>query len=845
MKTWIIIVSFILFLISIPSLAAEKSEYIIGVRAYQGVKLAKKMWQPTIDYLNEKLGDLNLNFRLMPIVDYNECEEYVAKEAVDFMISDPAFYVQCEYRYGVTRIATLEKKKNGLYVNKYGCIIISRADRSDINSINDLKNKSIMGVAPRGFAGWLMAVREFKSRSIDVNSFFSQITFAGGKGPPVVKAVKKGEVDAGVVRSGLLEMLETKDLIKKSDFKILDPIPHEFFPFETSTRLYPEFPFAKLAHIDPAIAQKVLIALLGIQENDRAAKAGHYARWSIPQEYSEVVALMRELNIEPFNEKVTILQFLRSNPLFTFSISAFIASLLCILLVTRVKDQTIRAEKQRLAVTLQSIGDGVITTDTAGKVILINKVAEELTGWPQEEAIGQPVVEVFNIINEKTGKSCENSVQKVIQSGKIVGLANHTAIIRKDGTQRTIEDSGAPILDRENRIIGVVLVFRDITNQVKMEEEILKIKKLESVGVLAGGIAHDFNNILTAILGNINLAGRYIDAENKAYSLLRDAEKASIRAKDLTQQLLTFSKGGDPVKKTTSIGNVITDSAIFVLRGSTVACRLDIPEDLWLVDIDTGQMSQVIQNIALNARHVMPEGGEINIVCTNISDITTETGLSLPGEKYIKITIEDHGGGISEKYLDKIFDPYFSTKQEGSGLGLAITHSIINKHDGHIFVQSQIGEGTTFTIYLPASDQQATHEPTKEAYKAKAGKTRILVMDDEQLVQDVAKQMLNHLGHEVLQAGDGKEAIAIFNEHRKSGKPIDVIIMDLTIPGGIGGKDAIEEILKINPEAKAVVSSGYSNDPVMADYQKYGFKAAIGKPFSLAELNETINSVLA
>lgn len=525
--------------------------------------------------------------------------------------------------------------------------------------------------------------------------------------------------------------------------------------------------------------------------------------------------------------------------------TVFLGTLMVRRTVRQRAEQQLHNEREKLFVTLRSIGDGVITTDTEGRITFINSVAEQLTGWNQGEASGQPLSEVFNIINEKTGLTCENPVTKVLASGKIIGLANHTALIARDGTQRSIADSAAPILDPEGKIIGVVLVFRDVTQEKKREEELLKSRKLESVGVLAGGIAHDFNNILTAILGNINLADIYIEKGNEAHPLLKEAEKASIRAKNLTQQLLTFSKGGEPVRETTSIKQVITDSADFVLHGSNVICRYAIPEDLWMVDIDTGQMSQVIQNIAINARQAMPEGGEIKISCENIADITTETGLSLPGEKYIKIIIADTGGGIPEKYLDKIFDPYFSTKQEGSGLGLAVTHSIINKHDGHIFVRSKSGEGTTFTIYLPASAEQISSDSGEEAQKpAKTVKGTILVMDDEQMIQDLAKQMLSRFGHEVLQAKDGREAIAIFKEHHHSDNPVDVIIMDLTIPGGMGGKEAIEEILKIDPDAKAIVSSGYSYDPVMANYRQHGFKASIGKPFEMAQLKETVNSVL-
>jgi len=506
-------------------------------------------------------------------------------------------------------------------------------------------------------------------------------------------------------------------------------------------------------------------------------------------------------------------------------------------------EEQLHNEREKLFVTLHSIGDGVITADTQGRVAFLNGVAEQLTGWSQKEATGRPIAEIFHIINEKTGIPAANPVKKVLASGTIIGLANHTALIARDGTRRSIADSGAPIRDAKGNTVGVVLVFRDVTEQKKREEELLKIKKLESVGVLAGGIAHDFNNILTAILGNISLADLYIEKEHKAHRLLKEAEKASIRAKDLTQQLLTFSKGGDPVKETASIKEVIIDSADFVLHGGNVSCRYAIGDDLWLVDIDKGQISQVIQNIVINARHAMPEGGSITISCENIPDIAKESALSLPHGRYIKITIADTGTGIPEKYLDKIFDPYFTTKQEGSGLGLAITHSIIAKHEGHIAVRSKSGEGTTFTIYLPASAKQISRDVKVQA-PGKAVRAVVLVMDDEEMILDLAKGMLTHFGHEVLQAKDGKEAIAIFREHCHSDYPVDVVIMDLTIPGGMGGEEAVKEILKIDPNARAIVSSGYANDPVMANYRQYGFKAAIGKPFEMARLRETIDAVL-
>lgn len=501
------------------------------------------------------------------------------------------------------------------------------------------------------------------------------------------------------------------------------------------------------------------------------------------------------------------------------------------------------AEKERLAVTLRSIGDGVITTDTSGNVVLLNKVAEKLTGWRSDDALGRPLEEVFHIINERTRERCENPFEKVVRTSQIVTLTRHTVLISKDGRELNIADSGAPILNTESEIIGVVLVFRDVTEQLKTEKELLKIKKLESVGILAGGIAHDFNNILAAILGNINLALFQKELSVNTRELLAEAEKASIRAKELTQQLLTFSKGGDPVKETSSLESVIKESANFVLSGDKVACSYKIPDDLWLVDIDKGQISQVIQNIVINASQAMPEGGSISICCENLLSVEKKNPLLTHG-KYVEISIQDNGIGIPENLIDKIFDPYFTTKQKGSGLGLAICQSIIRKHGGDIFVQSSQGDGSAFFIYLPASDKPETISDSITETPKSSVQARILVMDDDEMVRNVAERMLSRLGNEVFLAKDGDEAIRLYQAAIDSGEPIQLVIMDLTIPGGMGGKEAVQEILKIDQKAKVIVSSGYSNDPVMAKFKDYGFSAAIIKPFQLQELTRVIKHVL-
>ena len=505
-------------------------------------------------------------------------------------------------------------------------------------------------------------------------------------------------------------------------------------------------------------------------------------------------------------------------------------------------EKALAREKEQLAVTLRSIADGVITTDISGNVVMLNKAAEELTGWSNEEAAGRPSADVFKVINGQTRQVQENPITQVLNTGQMSGLAKHSVLIAQNGKERSIADSCAPILDAKSNIIGVVLVFRDVTEKQRLQQEAVKNRKLESIGVLAGGIAHDFNNILAAILGNINLALDCTDPQDSTYALLSEAEKASLRAKDLTQQLLTFSKGGEPVRKTTAIAEIITDSASFVLRGSNVRCDSWFAPDLLPVDIDAGQISQVIQNIIINAAHAMPEGGVVTVRCENLPE--HQHPPSLPAGRYVVVSIKDHGVGIPNNVIDKVFDPYFSTKQAGSGLGLAICHSIIIRHGGHIAVQSKPGEGTVFSIFLSASSKQiASPEKTKKV-SAVPGQGKIMIMDDEEIVRKMVQAVLSHLGYEVEAAVDGEEAVALYKKGLASGSQADLIIMDLTIPGGMGGEEAVKEILSINAEAKVVVASGYSNDQIMANCKDYGFCGAIVKPFQMQDLHQLLQDVL-
>lgn len=505
-------------------------------------------------------------------------------------------------------------------------------------------------------------------------------------------------------------------------------------------------------------------------------------------------------------------------------------------------EAALRASEENLSLIIEESPMGIILWGMDFQVTRWNQAAERIFGYPAAEAMGRKaafivppqarahVEAVWQQLITKTGDGSRSRNENITSKGDVI----------------LCDWYNTPLVDATGENIGVLSLVEDVTTLVRTEQELLKVKKIESTGVLAGGIAHDFNNILTAILGNINLSLLDKELTASTRALLKAAEKASVRAQTLTQQLLTFAKGGEPVREATDLGQIIMDSANFILHGTSIACSYAIPENLWYVTADKGQISQVIQNIVLNAVQAMPGGGRMSISCMNIEDGTDEFLAESAGQRFVRIDIIDSGEGIPAELVEKIFDPYFSSKPQGSGLGLAITLSIINKHHGRIRVHSAPGGGTAFSVYLPASEgAEAIPMKLRADSPASEQKARILIMDDEQMVLDVLATMLQAVGHEVLISRDGDTCIHLYEESLQTATPIDLIIMDLTIPGGKGGKEAVQEILRRNRQARVIVSSGYSNDPVMAHYGEYGFCGAVSKPFCLDELSSVINTVLA
>jgi PAS domain S-box-containing protein len=510
----------------------------------------------------------------------------------------------------------------------------------------------------------------------------------------------------------------------------------------------------------------------------------------------------------------------------------------------RKSEAALAAEKERLAVTLYSIGDGVITTDTAGCVLSINKVAELLTGWPQHEALGKSLVAIFKIVEEGSREPAPSPLETALRTGEISGLVRPAILIARDGSERVIADSAAPIRNRDGGIVGAVVVFRDVTAKQKTEAELLKESKLESVGLLAGGIAHDFNNILQGIIGNLSLARMSSQSPEKILDRLAAMEKSALRAKDLTQQLVMFARGGAPIRKRAQLNDSIKDATLLALNGTNVNCEFALDAGLWPAEVDEGQFRQVINNIVLNAMLAMPEGGKVEVRSENI-EFAAGSLPPLGAGRYIKISIKDRGTGIRPEHLPRIFDPYFTTRKHARGLGLASAYSVVRKHDGQINVETQVGQGSTFQIYLPATVKPVDVPVPEGDQKRFFGRGRILVMDDEADILMLLREMLELTGYEVEAALDGAEALKRYMAAKNANNPFSLVIMDLTVPQGMGGKEAIRRLKELDPDAKAIVSSGYSYDPVMASYREFGFSGVIPKPYVMDDLSRIIEEVIA
>ncbi len=513
--------------------------------------------------------------------------------------------------------------------------------------------------------------------------------------------------------------------------------------------------------------------------------------------------------------------------------------------------QALLESERTLAGIIDFLPDATLVIDREGRVIAWNKAIEEMTGVKATDMVGKGDYEyalpfygerrpILIDLVLRPQAEMEPYYHDIKREGlALLGVAHFPSF---RGKETYLFGKACVLLDSQGQLIGSIESIRDITNLRKAEIERMRFSKLEALGTVAGGIAHDFNNILTAILGNVILAMMEGGMNEAQINRLRQAEQACMQAHGLAQQLLTFAKGGVPIKKVHSLTRLLRESGKLALAGSKSLCEYSIPPDLWPVEIDEGQINQVFSNLLINADQAMPEGGVIEVRAENVR-LTATSEIPLPPGRYVRVTITDHGFGIEPRNLDKIFDPYFTTKPKGSGLGLATAYSILKQHQSHIAVESKLREGTSFHVYLPATEQQFLGQKEAEI-KVVAGEGKILVMDDEAMVRDVLDKMLTRIGYDPRFAKDGAEALELFREAEESGEKFAAVILDLTVPGGMGGKETVEKLLEIRPNVKAIVSSGYSDAPIMADFATYGFRGVILKPYKIATLSEVLHQVI-
>lgn len=504
---------------------------------------------------------------------------------------------------------------------------------------------------------------------------------------------------------------------------------------------------------------------------------------------------------------------------------------------------TVMHTAEYLEAIVRNVADGVVMTDADGRVIFLNPEAERLSEWTIGEARGEMLKSVFKLIFERGRKPCGDLVRKVVGSGLTLGVSSHVLLMGRKGGERRVNYRITPVKDEDGGVIGTALVFSDISGQVELERELQKLQRLQSLALVTGGIAHDFNNILTGILGNLSLARECCNPRDKVFTILRAAERASLRAKDLTQQLLSYSKDATPVLGRVDMAAMAREAGGFILSGSSCRLEAKIEPDLRLVEADEGQISQVLNNLLLNASQSMGTGGVVRLVMENV-EVAADSGLPLKPGLFIKVSVSDHGEGIRPENLERIFEPYFTTKESGSGLGLAMCRSIIKVHGGHIAVESKQGSGTRFTFYLPALQAtcRATREQVETAQVVK-GKGSVLVMDDEEMVRQIASDMLSYIGYTVTLCEDGKTAVDTFRRAVDSGQPFDFAVLDLTIPGSGGAVAVLSELRAIDPAAKVLVSSGYAEDPAIVRPRDFGFDGSVRKPYTIEQLGRAFSDM--
>ena len=862
----------------------------IGVLARRGVAECLLEWSPTADYLTEHIP--GISFKIIPLT-FKEISPAVENGRVDFVIANPYVYVELQDLYGVSRMVTLKRLTPEGYTSQFGGSIFCRADNETIRVLDDLKNRSFAAVDEASFGGWMVALREFKAAGIDPYRDFKNLNF-GGTQDEVVFAVRDGKADAGTVATPVLEEMIAEGKIKADAFKILNRQEHKEYPYGLSTRLYPEWPFARLKKTPEDIAEKVAIALLAMPQQSSAAISSRVKGWTVPFDYSQVQLCMQELRVGIYKNFgiITIGDLLtayRWKSLLALTVMSILLGMLVYSLKLnrklRISKSTLLGEtqerrraneelaqaneflqqsRQELANIIDFLPDATFVIDKDKKVITWNRAMEEMTGVSKDAMIGQGDLaysvpfygerreQLLDLV-DCDDEALKNHYMNISRKGQAIYAEAFVPSLYA-GKGAVVWATSAPLFDGQGNYRGAIESIRDITAQKYIEEEkkrlqaqVLQTQKLESIGTLAGGIAHDFNNILSPIIGYTEMVLEAIPEMGSLKQDLGQVLAGAHRARDLVKQILAFSRKGQEEPMAGVDISIIVKEALKLLRAS-LPSTIQITQNLehGIAIVDATQIHQVLVNLCTNAASAMEGKGllDVSLVKTDL----TQTVLNaipvfsdlLPGQ-YLKLSVSDTGHGIDEKTMQSIFEPYFTTKEvgKGTGLGLAVVHGIVKRHGGEITVSSELGRGSVFSVYLPMAVIEAEPSPV-EFVSLPRGTERILLVDDEKILAEMETKMLEKLGYTVTAVTSAPKALELF---QAGASEFDVLFTDFTMPE-LTGLELADEILRIRPDIPVILCTGFSEKITEASMKKRGIHGPLMKPLDRGTVAALLRSVL-
>jgi len=854
---------------------ANDTQIKIGVLAKRGIVRCMEKWTPTAKYLTTKIP--GKTFVIIP-VDSDGILSFVEFEKIDFVLANPSIYVELENGYGVNRIATLENRRIGQVVTKSGGLIFCRAYRKDIQTLNDIKGKTFMAARQTSFGGWRMAFREFKEKGIDPYSDFKGIQF-GGMHDTVVYAVRDGKVDAGTVRTDTLERMDMDGKIDVKRFRIINNKSgkYEDFPFILSTRLYPEWPFAKLKHISNELAEKVAIALLEMPADSAAAIAAKCSGWTIPLNYQPVHECLKELRLGPYKDfgKITPSAVVKKYWAFILAIAILFAAVsgaaVFILRLNRNIRKThiaLQSEVEERKKAEEGLQESEERLKIAGKVAydLIYEwtVEDDKLEWfgNIDEILGYKPKEILrtidgwmHLIHPEDIDLLKDAV--VDHRTSTVPISYEYRVKHKNGSWRSWSDNGMPMLNYEGLPYKWIGVCTDITERKLAEEERKKLEaqlqqaqKMETIGILAGGVAHDLNNILSGIISYPELLLLDLPEDSPLRKPLLTIQTSGEKAAVVVQDLLTLARRGVTITEIVNLNSIISEqleSPEYEKLKSfhpNVDIDTNLEKDLLNIKGSTAHLGKTVFNLISNAAEAMPDGGNLFISTENLYIDRPIRGYDHVAEgDYVTVTVSDTGIGISEEDMKRIFEPFYTKKvmgKSGSGLGMSVVWGTVKDHNGYIDVESTKGKRTTFTLYFPVIREELAIDKSLLSIEDYMGKGEsILIVDDVEEQREIASGMLKKLGYSVKSVSSGEEAIEYMKDNS-----VDLLVLDMIMDPGIDGLDTYKKILELHPGQKAIIASGFSETDRVKKAKRLGVGAYVKKPYVLEKIGVVIKEEL-